>query len=356
MKMENKKPNKQNTMKPFELSYTHEFSRILNSLNSSLAISTYQAGKVILLSSQSPKELIQLPRSFSSPMGLALDKNRFAIATKTNITTFGKMNKQVLQQKQDKYDACFIPTASFYTGFAHLHDISFGEDKLYAVNTNFSTIGTVNIDYNFTPYWKPQFIDEVTGEDQCHLNGMAMQNDRPRYVTAFSKTSEAKGWRKTDLKNGILIDIESNEIVSDNIHIPHSPRFHNNKVYFLESATSKLKVYNPKTNKTTEIVQLHGFVRGLDFIGDYAFIGISKIRPSSKLFGNLEVATKDYNAGVVVVHMPSKKIVAKIEYLSSVNEIYDIKLLPNIKRPNIIGMDNEQFNVISMPNSGYWLD
>lgn len=342
--------------KPFELSYTFSFSELLYNLNSSLMISTYQAEKVIVLSAPEPNKLIQLPRNFETPMGIAYDGNRLAIASKTTITTFGKMNKTILEQKNDIYDACFIPTASFYTGFSHLHDIAFGEDKLYAVNTNFSLIGSVNIDYNFTPYWKPFFIDEINGEDQCHLNGMAMENSKPRYVTLFSATSKAKGWKETDFKQGMLIDIETNEILVNNIFIPHSPRLHNGKLYFLESATRSLKSYDFETKEVEDIIKLHGFTRGLDLIGEFAFIGISKIRASSKGFATLDIAKQDYNAAVVAIHIPTKSVIGGIEYISSVEELYDVKILPNTKRPNIIGLDEKQFNTILMPNSGYWID
>ncbi|WP_320033518.1 TIGR03032 family protein [Halarcobacter sp.] len=344
------------TKKPFNLSFSYSFSRILHELNSTLVISTYQAEKVIFLSAQSSNQLIQLPRTFTSPMGLAYDRNKLAIATKTNIITLSSIEKQVLLKKQNKYDAYFIPTASFYTGYSHLHDIAFGKDKLFAVNTNFSIVGTVNIDFNFTPYWKPNFIKNINGGDQCHLNGLAMENGEPGYVTAFSTTDEPKGWKNTDFKQGVLINVKTNKIVQKNLNIPHSPRFYKNKIYFLESAKSKLNEYNPMTGETTTVIELNGFARGMDIIEDIAFIGISKIRPSSSIFNNLKYENNDYYAGVVAVNLQTKKIVGKIEYLNDVNEIYDIKILPNIKKANIIGLNDEQFDAISMPNSGFWID
>lgn len=342
--------------KPFELSFSYSFSKVLHQLKSTLVISTYQAEKVILLSAPSSNELIQLPRNFNSPMGLAFDKNRLAIATKTNIITLSSIDKRVLLQKQNTYDAYFVPTASFYTGYSHLHDIAFGKDKLYAINTNFSILGTVNIDYNFTPYWKPSFIKTISGGDQCHLNGLAMENGEPSYVTAFATTDAPKGWKNTDFKQGVLINIKTNKIVQKNLNIPHSPRSYKEKIYFLESATSKLNEYNPKTKKTNTIIKLNGFTRGMDIIEDIAFIGISKIRPSSSIFNRLKYENNEYNAGVIAVNLQTKKIVGKIEYLNDVNEIYDIKILPNIRKANIVGLNDEQFDAISMPNSGFWID
>lgn len=343
--------------KSFELIYDKTVSNLLYKNKLSLVLSTYQAGKVVFLSAPDPNSLIQLPRNFNSPMGIAFDKNRFAVATKTEITTFGNMDRSVLLKRQNKYDACFIPTATFYTGYGHVHDLAFGNDRLYAVNTNFSVIGSVNIDYNFTPYWKPSFIDEINSNDQCHLNGMALVEGKPKYATAFAQTSLPKGWRETNLQEGIFIDIENNEILLDNIFIPHSPRVHKDKIYFLESATSKLKILDLKTSKADTVVKLDGFVRGLDFFDDYAFVGISKIRSSSKTFGKLDISKSDHLAGTVVVELSTKKIVGYIKYTNSVNEIYDVKVLPNIKRATIVGLNTEdQFNVISMPDSGFWID
>ena len=49
-----------------------------------------------------------------------------------------------------------------------------------------------------------------------HLNGLAMIDGRPRYVTAHADTDSAQGWRDHKAGGGVLIDVESGEtIISD---------------------------------------------------------------------------------------------------------------------------------------------
>ena len=70
---------------PFSCTSTPEFNELLAGLNCSLVISTYQAGKVILLSSADGETLTQLPRTFESPMGMAVEGQRLAIATRHEV-------------------------------------------------------------------------------------------------------------------------------------------------------------------------------------------------------------------------------------------------------------------------------
>ena len=75
---------------PFSCSYTANVPELLMKLNCSLAISTYQAGKVIFLSPKNEDQLIQLPRTFEKPMGIALleDPDKMALACKDEVIVF----------------------------------------------------------------------------------------------------------------------------------------------------------------------------------------------------------------------------------------------------------------------------
>ena len=92
--------------------------------------------------------------------------------------------EQLYAPVDERVDACFITRSSHYSGMINLHDIAWGNDGLWVVNSSFSCLCTLDPDYSFVPRWQPYFISELMPEDRCHLNGMAVENNMPRYVTA----------------------------------------------------------------------------------------------------------------------------------------------------------------------------
>lgn len=329
-------------------------------LNCSIAISTYQAGKLIFLSPKDEDSLVQLPRSFEKPMGIAYDRSadKLALACRNEVLVFGQSTQLATHYPAapERYDSLFLPRATYHTGALDWHDLAFGENgQLFGVNTLFSCLARVDDAYNFTPVWKPGFIDAMVSEDRCHLNGMAMQNGRPKYVTAFGTGNSFQSWRTHIPGGGILMDVDSGEIVLEGLSMPHSPRIFGDDLYVLLSATGELIRVNPDKRSYEVIVKLDGFVRGMDLYRDYLFIGLSKLRRNSSTFGKLEFADKARQAGIVVIHLPTAAVVGQIGYQSSVDEIYDVLILPDKVRPNILNtIRPEHRRALMIPDSTYW--
>jgi uncharacterized protein (TIGR03032 family) len=235
-----------------------------------------------------------------------------------------------------------------------IHDLNFGVDgKLYGVNTLFSSIVKIDDDYNFTPVWKPKFIDAVVSEDRCHLNGMAMLDGKPKYVTAFGEGNSFQSWRDTVTTGGVIIDVDTDEIIVKGLAMPHTPRIFNGDLYTLLSATGEL-IKVDKENGTYEvIVKLDGFVRGMDLHQDYLFIGLSKLRENSSTFAKLNIKASE--AGIMIVHLPTASIAGKISYQTSLDEIYDVHVLAGKKRPNIMNtIRPDHKEGVMTPDSTYW--
>lgn len=344
---------------PFTCSYSGQIPELLSALNCTLAISTYQAGKLILLSPGNDGRLVQLPRTFPKPMGIALDEsgNKMALACRDEVVVFSNAPQLGLHypQKPGVYDAFYLPRLTYHTGPLDIHDLTWGDRGLYAVNTLFSCLVTFDDTHNFTPCWKPSFITALRPEDRCHLNGMALVNGKPGYVTAFGKWDEPQGWKKTVGKGGLLIDCASGEIVLENLPMPHSPRIINGQLFLLFSATGELAVVQPKQRTCDVVARIGGFVRGMDHCGDYLFICTSKQRTQSSSAGKLHLGDRENTAGVTVLHLPSGTIAGQIRYESSVEEIYDLRVLPGKRRPNILSSTRpEHSRAISLPGDSYW--
>lgn len=342
---------------PFSCTYSPNIPELLQQLNCSLAISTYQAGKVIFISPKDRDHLIQLPRQFTKPMGMALQKNKLAVATMNEVIVLSSNAAlaQAYPKQPNVYDGLFLPRSVYYTGELDIHDLHWTSDGLVAVNTRFSCLSYINDDFNFTPFWKPDFITDLTPDDNCHLNGLALEGDRPRYVTVLGKTNSRQGWRATKGTGGCLIDIATNEILAENLPMPHSPRIYNNKVYVLLSATGELAEVDIQNKNYKVLKRLDGFVRGLDRIGDYIFIGLSKLRQTSTAFADLPIAKRSIFCGIVAMHLPTASIAGYIKYENSVEEIYDVKVLPGLLRPGILNLEKPEFRMaLSTPTKTFW--
>jgi uncharacterized protein (TIGR03032 family) len=342
---------------PFTCSHSPNLPELLFKLNCTIAISTYQAGKVILISAKDGNKLVQLPRSFQKPMGIATHGNKMAIATQSEVVVLNNARRMAASYPQQPatYDALYLPRASYYTGEVDIHDLHWTQDKLWAVNTRFSCLATIDHDFSFTPQWQPFFIEKITPDDQCHLNGVAFEEDVPKYVTAIGQSNKGDGWRATKANGGIVMNVPDNTIVAENLKMPHSPRLYDGKLYVLESATGDLTCVDPANGQKEVVTNLNGFARGMDKLGDFLFIGLSKLRKKSTTFNELPISGKAIICGVAVLHLSTAKVIGFLKYENSVEEIYDVRVLPGMRRPNLLNHTKiENRLALTTPREEYW--
>ena len=69
-----------------------------------------------------------------------------------------------------------------------------------------------------------------------------MRDGRPRYVTMFAESDAPAGWRDTKAFGGLIMDIDDDEIVTRGLCMPHSPRYHRDRIWVLESGKGSLSV------------------------------------------------------------------------------------------------------------------
>lgn len=345
--------------KPFQCTVSPGVADLLAELGISLVISTYQAGKLILLSPHQGG-LIQLPRNFQKPMGLAVEISngtvqRMAVATRHEVVLLSNDPKlSAVYPQPGKYDALFAPRALYFVNEIDIHDMAWNGDELWAVNTLFGCLCTINAEFSFIPKWTPPFLSDLAPEDRCHLNGMAIVDGAPTWVTALGATNTPIGWRENRVNGGVLIHVPSNEIVLTNLGMPHSPRLYDGKLYALISLTGELIEVDPVRGTYERVAQLPGFVRGLSRFGDYLFVGMSKLRPG-RVLGDLPVEHDKLKPGVGIVHLPSGNVVGTILYETDCEEIYDVQVLPGMQRPGIIGLEGDAVRcALSTPQTAFW--
>jgi uncharacterized protein (TIGR03032 family) len=343
---------------PFASSYTPQLPELLLALNCSIALTTYQAGKLVTISPNPDGEkLTTLPRSFHKPMGIAIDGDKMAIASKDEVIVLqnSKELAEYYPNKQNTYDSLFVPRITYYTGQVDMHDIAFGSDGLYAINSYFSCLCKVDGNFNFTPIWQPPFITQLISEDRCHLNGLVMVDGKPKYVTALGTTNTHQGWRDNIVGGGILMDVTTNDVILKGLAMPHSPRMYNNELYVLLSASGEFVKVDVAKKSYQVIKKFDGFCRGLSIYKDYAFIGFSKLRKNSSTFSKLPFSDKANFAGIKIIHLPTQAEVGEITYQSTVDEIYEVLVLQDTIRPNILNTINDIHKyALAIPNQTFW--
>ncbi|MFK7932815.1 MAG: TIGR03032 family protein, partial [Saprospiraceae bacterium] len=323
----------------------------------SIAISTFQAGKVILFSATDANNLQQLPRSFEKAMGMCVQDRRMAVATKNEVVVLADASGLAKNYAApSNYDALYLPRAVYYVGEVDIHDMAWGQQGLYAVNTRFSCLSLINDQYSFLPIWKPPFITQFTPSDLCHLNGMALGSDgRPKYVTMLGSTTEPKGWRAGVLQDGLVMDVTCNEMVLNHLAMPHSPRLYDGDLYLLLSAKGEIIRANLTNNTYDVVTRLAGFVRGMARRGDYIFVGMSKLRKNASTFRDLPIAEEAIYCGVEIIHLPTGNVVGNIRYQASVEEIYDVQIVPDRTRPSILNhQTDEHKRALNTPQIDFW--
>jgi uncharacterized protein (TIGR03032 family) len=192
------------------------------------------------------------------------------------------------------------------------------------------------------PRWRPPFITDLSADDRCHLNGLAIVDDQPKYITALGETDTPHGWRANKARGGCLMEVSSGEIISRHLSMPHSPRWHDGRLWLLESGTGQLVLVDRVTGQRQTVAELPGFARGLALHGQYAFIGLSKIRPTSTMDGVPLAARRDeLKCGVAVVDLSRGRICAMLEFQTAVEEIFDVQLLGGRRFPEVLGFQKD---------------
>jgi uncharacterized protein (TIGR03032 family) len=322
--------------------HTSNLPELFDRLQISLVVSTYQAGKAILIRSDQGKLNTHF-RTFGKPMGIAADESRIVIGGANTVWEY--RNMPAVARKLDppeKHDACYIPRRIHVTGDIDIHELAWDKDnELWLVNTRFCCLCTLDADHSFYPRWRPPFVSALAPEDRCHLNGLAVVDGRAKFVTALGETDTEGGWRANKANGGVLIDVDSGETLLRGLSMPHSPRWYQDRLWILESGQGSLAQVDLKTRSWKTIAQLPGFTRGIDFVGPLAFIGLSQVRESAVFSGiPLVKRAKERACGVWVVNIETGATLGFLRFETGVQEIFAVQALQGVRFPEMLEWDD----------------
>ena len=344
-----------------ELIGSRQFTAWLAEQALSLCFTTYQAGKLFLIGLQKDGRLSCFERTFERCMGLCAAGNGLYMSSLYQLWRFE--NSLRPGQLAGEFDALYVPQMSYITGDLDIHDIAMtttdytlsapllGERRCSAgivfVNTLFGCLATVSETHSFRPIWHPPFLSKLAAEDRCHLNGLALKDGYPAYVSAVGQSDVADGWRDQRANGGCVVDVRSNEVVATGLSMPHSPRWYQGKLWLLNSGTGEFGQIELATGKFEPVAFCPGYLRGLAFAGDFAIVGLSQSRGNKTfaelpLEGQLQARQAKPRCGLSVIDLRSGDVVHSLRIEGIVEELYDVVVLPQVRQPQAIGIRSDE--------------
>jgi uncharacterized protein (TIGR03032 family) len=312
---------------------------LLTELRLSLLISTYQTGHLVVVAAQRGR-LVLTFHQFERAMGIAVKPGTIAVCTRQEVW-FLRSAADIAAKLEPtgQYDACFLARTSHFTDDIHAHEAAWIGGDFWIVNPLFSCLSALHPAYSFAPRWRPPFVSALRPEDRCHLNGLAVSDGRPRFATALAETPE--GWRAVKANGGCLLEVPCGRCVARGLSLPHSPRLHDNRLYFLHSGLGRLDRVDPERGGIEAIADVPGVARGLALHGGYAFVGLSKARPSLNSVP-IVVQRDQLQCGLAVIDMKTGRHAGYLHFTSGVDEIFDVQVLPGITNPYLSGPSAER--------------
>jgi uncharacterized protein (TIGR03032 family) len=326
----------------------------LSGLDISLAFTTYQTNRLFLLGRGEQGGLAVNERLFDRPMGLFAEGDRLHMAGRTQIWQLE--HRLAPGETHNGQDRLYVPALAHTTGDLNVHDLVLDRHgRTLFVNTDFSCLAAHRPGYSFDPVWQPPFIGKLAAEDRCHLNGLALQDGEAAYATACSSSDSPAGWRHQRRDGGVVMHIPSSEVVAGGLSMPHSPRWHDGRLWLLNSGTGELGFIDG--TRFHPVTYCPGFVRGLAFVGGFAVVGLSKLRSSSlsglALDERLAADQQSSQCGLRIIELKTGQVVHSLHIDGVVEELYDVIVLPGVRRPGALGFQDDTIDrVVNFPGSG----
>ncbi len=336
--------------KPPMLLLSQGFAGWLQANDCSVALTTYQAGRLFLIGRKGDGSVRAHERLIEQCQGLWTDGRSLWTSGLYALWRF-ENDLAEGERTQAGADRRFVPREGRVTGQVDVHDIGVGDPGQFGgeagtgpifVSTAFNCLATTDDHASFRPLWRPPFISRMVGEDRCHLNGLAMDGPRAAYVSAVSRSDVADGWRERRRDGGVVLDVASGEAAATGLSMPHSPRLYDGRLWVLNSGRGELCTIDPKDGTVTPVAFCPGYARGLAFVGRHAVIGLSRPR-RNQTFEGLELdgrlAAKDAapRCGLVVVDIDTGRTVEWLRFEHTIDELYDVAVLPGVRQAEAIG-------------------
>jgi uncharacterized protein (TIGR03032 family) len=300
-------------------------------------------------------------RGYNKAMGLDhVDTQTLYVATHHHLWRFENV-VPVGEVSDDGYDRVYVPLHASATGYINAHDVCMqSSGELVMVNSRFNCLCEPGAGHsNFGPTWWPPFLPGPVPSDRCHLNGLAMRDGKPAFVTLVSESTRADGWHGHRDAGGVVYDVATSEVVATGMSMPHSPRWHNGRLWVTNAGCGEFGYIDLDMGRFEAVITLPGFVRGVRPVGHYAIVATSKPRHGSVNSGLpldhvLEKAGIHPVMGLFVVDLRSGQV---CEFLTveraDLREVFEVIVLPGVRRPKILSFFEGEHRRMCWPDTAH---
>lgn len=328
------------TSETLKFTATSSFARLLAKLKITLLVSREYENLLLALNSANGKKLDQTFFHVPHPSGIAADRklNRLYVAATRNpnaIIEFRCTTSNLARLKiRPGPSGLLIPSRSkYYPGQYYFHDLALRNGRLYANSVGMNSIIPVSFDnaYVEDPVWWPKCIERMGKPDftanYIQLNSIAL--GRTLRQSFFSASAARISARRPGHHNfpvdgtGVIFSGASREPVQGGLTRPHSARLHKGKIWVANSGYGQVGYY--KEGKFVPAFAFNGWTRGLCFIGDVLFVGVSRVLPRFRHYAP-GIKTKRHTCSVVAVNLRTEKIIGSISFPYG-NQIFAIDYL-----------------------------
>jgi uncharacterized protein (TIGR03032 family) len=142
--------------------------------------------------------------------------------------------------------------------------------------------------------------------------------------------------------------------VLSGLSMPHTPRVRDGSLWLHNSGTGYFGRVDLQSERFEPVAFCPGYLRGLDFVGNYAVVGLSKPR-ENKTFGGLALDDNlmqykvGARCGLYVIDLQTGDVAHWARIEGVVSELYDVAVLPNRKNAGLVGFRSDEIRrVISI--------
>lgn len=329
-----------------DINFSGGLAGFLRQSGISLAFTSYQTGYLYLIGQSQNGQLALHQAGYPQAMGVVGDADHIYLGTLTQIVRLENV-LQPGQMANEVHDRLFVPRNAQTIGDVDFHEMGIRKDgRIVFVSTAYSCLAEPSRKHSFKAIWKPEFISRLAREDRCHLNGLAMVDGEPKYVTAVCRSDVVDGWRDRRHDGGIVIDIETNEIVAEGLSMPHSPRWHDGKLWVLNSGSGELGWIDREKKAFVPHSFFPGFLRGLAFLDHFAIVTLSKPRHGRfeglELDGKLKEKDADAWCGIQILNLQTGEVAHWLRFDGAISELFDVCVMPGVANPLTLGPNSQE--------------
>jgi uncharacterized protein (TIGR03032 family) len=310
-----------------------------------LCVTTYLAAKVIFIGARSATQATVATANSPRCMGAAAtpDGRTFWISSQHQMW---RLERCALRPAAP-FDSEYVARAAYTVGDIDGHDVALPPDELSLpvfAAARYSCLARPGSQACFEAVWKPPFITKIAAEDRCHLNGIAVREGRPAYVTAVAETDFVGGWREHRSGGGVVMEVPSGEVVCRGLSMPHSPRWHEGNLYVINSGAGEFGRVDLANGKFEPMAFLPGYGRGMVFSGNRAIVGLSDCRENRTFQGlpldeGLQKHGLKPRCGIFSVDLATGETEELVVLREPLREIYDVFLLPGTRCTRVLPLD-----------------